>query len=226
MTLDSRCLPLVLVGTPTLAADTALAHLRLLAMTLVLVLDFTRTLRTITRQANTFHYHCSSSIQAPSPKATCKAQRELKWKAGGARRVWTEADQLSWRARMLTFFAKHDGESDAQRRKRLKFGISKVPRQATLHFMEDLSNAMRGALVGKMCKLTGLVLCLCCVVVAIINDPRGVAVGAHAHSTFAMSFFCWNQAIQSLDTLGAGKRWRDYAGQDDLLADASPRNKS
>jgi hypothetical protein len=72
-----------------------------------------------------------------------QAVRELRWKGGGATRNFQFDEESGWTHRVCEFFQSRETETQEGKKKRLKFDVSARPRLATLHFLPDLSNAMR-----------------------------------------------------------------------------------
>ena len=82
---------------------------------------------------------------------TTQENKLLKWRKGITGDVWTQAQKDTWQARVTTFFKPISGESAETKKKRMKYIVKAVPRQATLHWLRDCSNAMKGAILVAEC---------------------------------------------------------------------------
>ena len=74
-------------------------------------------------------------------------QHELKYRKIGDGREFHDTEQAGWLGKTMNFFQKRDSETAAEKKKRLKYTVVAKPRLATLHWLQDMSNALRG--LGK-----------------------------------------------------------------------------
>lgn len=73
----------------------------------------------------------------------------LKWRKGVTGAKWTDHQRNSWKERVQRFFKSYNDENDGEKRKRLKYNVVTIPRQATLCWLRDTSNAMKGAMLCR-----------------------------------------------------------------------------
>ena len=62
-------------------------------------------------------------------------------------RDFQDEPEDEWSRKAGTFFQRKEGETEAQKRARLKYNQQTKPRLATLHWLQDVSNAMQEHLV-------------------------------------------------------------------------------
>lgn len=77
----------------------------------------------------------------PPPSPIAEVQRELRWR-GAARSRQFEDTATEWAAKVSTFFSPQAGETTQQRKVRLRYTTKTKPRLATLHWLQDMSNAL------------------------------------------------------------------------------------